>query len=155
MTTTMNTNQTLINVSSIYGPNYMSKMQSLINNATSEEIKALRDALMDIVDYYNDIQFSEKTPRWEAVVLSANNDSAVNYIDNTFMKYFGSHFWDIFNISWGDRPSEKHGSCCTFIESAKMFWSFHVVHQDIARSCTNIKHEIDKLEVCRVFDSMC
>lgn len=155
MTTAMNTTMNLINVNTICGPNYMSKMQSLVNHATSEEIKAVRDALMDIVDYYNDIQFSEKTPRWEAVVLSANNESAVNYIDETFMKYFDSHFWDIFNITWEGRPNEKRGSSSTFIESAKMFWSFHVVHQVSARSCTNIKHEIDKSEVCRVFDSMC
>ena len=59
MTTTMNTNQTLVNVSDICGPNYASKIQSLVNHATSEEIKELRNSLMDIVDYYNDIQFSE------------------------------------------------------------------------------------------------
>ena len=155
MTTTMNTTMNRINVSEICGPNYASKMQSLVNHATSEEIKELRNSLMDIVDYYNDIQFSEDITRWQSVMLSANNESAVNYIDDIFMKYFGSHFWNIFNISWEGRPGEKRGSSSTFIESAKMFWSFHVVHQVSARSCTNIKHEIDKAEVCRVFDAIC
>ena len=158
MTTSMTNNMNLVNVANIYGPNYASKMTSLVNHATNEELEAIKSSLMDMVVYYNDIIHTDEvitnTSRWSNIMLAANNESAVDYIDSIFMKYFGYHFWDIRNISWNNRPGDSHGSASPYIESCKMFWDLGLVHQSQAQNCANIKHAIDETEIDNVFDSM-
>lgn len=159
MTTTMTAAKKHINVANIYGVNYMSKMKSLINKASLYEIDTLQESVMDIVDHYNDIAHPEETgtkkeEQWKSIAIACNNETAVNYIDHTFMRYFGYHFWDILNISWGSRPGETHGSASPFVESMKLFWDLGLVHQERAQSCTDIKHAIDKSEVYSVFESL-
>lgn len=154
----MNTTMTLVNVSNICGPNYASKMKSLVNGASNEEVEALKTSLMDMIIYYNDIIHTDEvianTSRWSSVMLAANNESAIDYIDRTFMKYFGYHFWDIRNITWNNRPGEKHGSASDYVESCKMFWDLGLVHQKIAQHCVDIKHAIDETEIDRVIESL-
>ena len=154
----MNTNKKLVNVSNIYGPNYASKMKSLINLASVAEVEAIKTSVKDMIIYYNDLihldEVITNTSKWSSVLLAANNESAFKYIDDTFMKYYGYHFWDINNISWNNRPGESHGSASPYVETTKMFWDLGLVHQYQASSCTNIKHAIDETEIDRVFDSM-
>ena len=158
MTTTMNTNQTLVNVANIYGPNYMSKMTSLVNIASIAEVEAIKTSVKDMILYYNNLIHTDEvltnTARWSSVLLAANNESAFKYIDNTFMKYYGYHFWDINNIAWTNKPGESHGSASPYIESCKMFWDLGLVHQESAQNCANIKHAIDETEIDGVFESM-
>ena len=157
-TTTMTNNMALVNVANICGPNYRSKMESLVNHATNDELEAIKSSLMDMVVYYNDIIHTDEVitnaSRWSNIMLAANNESAVDYIDSTFMKYFGYHFWNIRNISWNNRPGESHGSASPYIESCKMFWDLGLVHQESAQNCANIKHAIDETEIDGVFESM-
>lgn len=158
MTTTMTNNMALVNVSNIYGPNYMSKMASLINVASIAEVEAIKASIKDMIIYYNDLihtdEVTTNTARWSSVMLAANNESAIKYIDDTFMKYYGYHFWDINNIEWSNKPGESHGSASPYIESCKMFWDLGLVHQECAQNCANIKHAIDETEIDHVFDSM-
>ena len=157
-TASMNTTMALVNVSNIYGPNYMSKMASLINVASIAEVEAIKTSVKDMIIYYNDIIHTDEvitnTSRWSSVMLAANNESAIKYIDDTFMKYYGYHFWDINNIEWTNKPGESHGSASLYIESCKMFWDLGLVHQSHALNCANIKHAIDETEIDRVIESL-
>ena len=160
MTTTMAATKKLVNVANIYGPNYMSKMKSLVNIASAEEVETLKTSVMDMIIYYNDLihpdEVISNAARWSNVILSFNNDSAINYIDSTFMKYYGYHFWDIHNIVWSKRPGARHGSASIYVETTKMFWDLGLVHQLLTctHGCTDIKHAIDETEINRVFESL-
>lgn len=158
MTTTMTNTMNLVNVANIYGPNYRSKMASLINVASVAETEVLKTCVKDMIVYYNDLIHTDEvlvnTSRWSSVLLAANNESAFKYIDNTFMKYYGYHFWDINNITWTNKPGESHGSASPYIESCKMFWDLGLVHQVTAQNCANIKHAIDETEIDSVFESL-
>lgn len=144
-------NMRVVNVANIYGPNYMAKMQSLVNIATNEELEAIKSSLKDMIIYYNDNIHTDEvianTTRWSSVMLAANNESAIEYIDRTFMKYFGYHFWDILNIVWSNKPGENHSSASQYIENTKMFWDLGLVHQTHAQNCADIKHAIDETEI--------
>lgn len=157
-TTTMTNNMELVNVANICGPNYRSKMESLINVASVAEVEAIKASMMDMIIYYNDLMHSDEiisnTSRWSSVMLAANNESAIKYIDDTFMKYYGYHFWDIHNVAWSNRPGESHGSASPYIESTKLFWDLGLVHQECAQNCANIKHAIDETEIDSVFESL-